>query len=115
VSAALWELAEAGGVDLVVDPGAIPVLPETLRLCAHFGLEPLGLIASGALLALVDPAGEAAVREALLREAIPCARIGEARDRAGASPRVLDAASGRPLHRFESDELVRALAQRTPG
>lgn len=108
LSAALWELAEASRLDLRVDPAAIPVLPETRRLCRHLGLEPLGLIASGALLALVDPARESDVRDACERAGIPCARIGGAFVRSGAETRVLDSTTGRPLVRFVRDELARA-------
>jgi hydrogenase maturation factor len=108
LSAALWELAGASGLDLRVDPAAIPVLPETRRLCRHLGLEPLGLIASGALLALVDPACETGVRAACEAVGIPCARIGEALGRSSGEAHVLDGTSGHPLARFVRDELARA-------
>lgn len=49
----LHELATAAGVGLEIDLAAIPVLPLARRLCAAFGLDPLGTIASGALLATV--------------------------------------------------------------
>jgi len=49
----LWELAQAAGVGLIVDQEQIPVLLETAALCAKFGLDPLGVIASGALLLVV--------------------------------------------------------------
>jgi hydrogenase maturation factor len=108
LSAALWELAEAGGVDLRVDPASVPVLPETRRLCAHLALEPLGLIASGALLVVADAAREPALRGACEAEAIPCVRIGDVVPRAGEAPRVVDAATGRTFPRFVRDELARA-------
>jgi hydrogenase maturation factor len=92
-----------------VDPEAVPVLPETRRLCGHLGLDPLGLIASGALLALVDPAHEAGVRTACEAAGIPCARIGEAFAPSGGEARVIDVASAQPFVRFVRDELARAL------
>jgi len=49
----LHEMATAAGVGLEIDLAAIPVLPLARRLCAAFGLDPLGTIASGALLATV--------------------------------------------------------------
>jgi hydrogenase maturation factor len=49
----LRELAIAANVGLVVDLDAIPVPELSARLCAEFGLDPLGTIASGALLATV--------------------------------------------------------------
>ncbi len=54
----LLELAFAAGVGLAIERAAIPVLPECQVLCQTLGLDPLGLIASGALL-LTCPAGEA--------------------------------------------------------
>jgi hydrogenase expression/formation protein HypE len=46
----LLEIARAAGTGLVVDLDAIPVLPEGELLCREFGLDPLGTIASGAIL-----------------------------------------------------------------
>ena len=52
----LAELAYASGCGLEVDLDAIHVPELSRRLCAHFGLDPLGVIASGALLAVAPPA-----------------------------------------------------------
>lgn len=49
----LHELATASQVGLEIDLAAIPVPPLARRLCAAFALDPLGTIASGALLATV--------------------------------------------------------------
>lgn len=48
---ALRELATASGTGLSVALDAIPVPELARRLCAEFGIDPLGAIASGALLA----------------------------------------------------------------
>jgi hydrogenase maturation factor len=45
-----WEMAAGSGVGLKLDLDRVPVYPETARLCELFGLNPYGLIASGALL-----------------------------------------------------------------
>jgi hydrogenase maturation factor len=77
VAAALWELAEASGNTLLVDPGAIPIPPLAARVCQALQLDPLEAIASGALLLCV-PSGDAArVREEIQAAGIPCAEIGE--------------------------------------
>ncbi len=47
----LLELALAAQSGLSVDLDAIPILPLAADLCAAFGLDPLGTIASGSLLA----------------------------------------------------------------
>ena len=55
VATGLQEIAVAAQVGLCVDLDAIPVPGLAQRLCAAFGLDPLGTIASGALLATVRP------------------------------------------------------------
>lgn len=51
VATALYELAVASGVGIEVDLDAIPISPLAAKLCAAYDLDPLGTIASGALLA----------------------------------------------------------------
>ncbi|MBI5233563.1 MAG: hydrogenase expression/formation protein [Deltaproteobacteria bacterium] len=54
LAAGLHELAIASRTGIIVYEERIPVLKETQRLCQRFGLDPMGLIASGALIASVD-------------------------------------------------------------
>ena len=75
----LAELAAAASTGLEVDVTRIPVLPETGRICGHLKLDPLRLIASGALLVGVPPSATADVVAALAAKAIPVTRIGSAR------------------------------------
>ena len=51
VASGLSELATAANVGMTVHLDAIPIPPLAARLCAAYGLDPLGAIASGALLA----------------------------------------------------------------
>jgi len=102
----LWELAAAAGVGLEVDEAAIPLLPETRVLCARLGLDPLGLIASGALLLAVAPEDTAAILGALEEAGIAAAHIGRVVERGQGL--VLRGATGeRSLPRFERDEIAR--------
>ena len=55
VASGLLEVAFAAGLGLRVDLDAIPVSDLAQRLCAEFDLDPLGTIASGALLATTAP------------------------------------------------------------
>ena len=71
VAAALFELATASGRRLTVDLDRITVHPHTTRLCAHFGLRPLGLIASGALLLTIAGGRAPAVLGAFRRRRTP--------------------------------------------
>lgn len=74
---AVWELAQASGYSVIIDPALVPVPPLSARICQALGLDPLGAIASGALL-LVVPAEECSrIQAALRNESIPCSQIGE--------------------------------------
>lgn len=50
VAAGIGEICMASKCGVLVQAGAITVLPETEALCRQFGLNPLGAISSGALL-----------------------------------------------------------------
>jgi hydrogenase maturation factor len=102
LASGLWELARASGVGLQVDRGAIAILPETGRLCGEFGIDPLGAIASGALLIAVDQEQVQRVLDALRGEGIAAAVIARAIE--GDEVRWQD---GSPLPRFDRDELAR--------
>jgi hydrogenase maturation factor len=105
VATGLWELAGAAGVGAVVDAGALPVLPETRAVCDLLNLNPLGLIASGALLAAVAPDDAGTIVEALQEEGIDAALIGEVRAKPGV---VLRGPEGdRAMPTFERDEIAR--------
>ena len=102
----LWELAEAAGVGLEVDESAIPVLPETRILCARLGLDPLGLIASGALLLAVSARDATRIIRALEEAGIAAACIGRAVGRERGLV-LRNATSERPLPNFDRDEIAR--------
>jgi len=73
----LHELASAARVGMMVEMGKIMILPETALLCQQLKLEPLGLIASGALL-IVAPEGDSnKIIGALQAEGIPATVIGK--------------------------------------
>jgi hydrogenase expression/formation protein HypE len=102
----LLELAAAAKVGLEVEEDAIPILPETQTLCTRLGLNPLGLIASGALLLAVAAEDANAVLTALEGVGIAAARIGQVVERKRGV--VLQVAAGaRPVPRFERDEITR--------
>ena len=106
VATGLHELAHAAGVGVHIDADPLPLLDAGAQLCAQFGLDPLGTIASGALLAAV-PAAHTAKAIATCRAAhIDCYAIGTIVD--AAHGRQLNSPSGdRPLPIFTSDEMVK--------
>lgn len=103
LASALWELAEACGQQMVVDPGAIPVPAIAAKICAALGLNPLASIASGALLMAVAPGDSAAIRSALIAEQIPCAEIGFVQ----AGEAIVCQVNGTVLPRPSRDEIAR--------
>lgn len=78
VATGLHELAEAAGVGLHIEREAIPMFPQTATLCAQYGLDPLGIIASGALLITVAPQETAQLLDAFQRQRIQASVIGRA-------------------------------------
>ena len=105
VATGLHELAEAGGVGIITNTSAILIRDETARLCEMFGVNPLGVISSGALLiAAADDAADG-VRRAVEAHGADCVAIARTTERAG---EVIDR-DGVKLPRFDSDEISKAL------
>ena len=77
IATALRELAEAAGVGLRIDRDRIMILPDAVELCRAFDLDPLGTIASGALLMTLSPTDAGLVLHALAREGIDAHFIGQ--------------------------------------
>jgi hydrogenase maturation factor len=107
----IWELATAAGVGARVETGELPLLPLGRRLCEHLGLDPLGLIASGALLLAVEPTAAAAVLQALEESGAPGHVIGQLTHTPGAVVMVDERGGKQPLPRFPEDELARLMAR----
>jgi len=105
----LAEMARAGGHGLRVKQETIPILPECREICAALDLDPMGLIASGCLLATVAPNQTGPALAELERAGISAAVIGQVCSREEGL--ILDSPSGvRPLPRFERDEVARYFA-----
>ncbi|HYN89624.1 MAG TPA: AIR synthase related protein, partial [Ardenticatenaceae bacterium] len=109
VATGLWELAQAAGLGIRVDQSALTPTELGARLCAEFGLDPLGTIASGALLMIVAFEDEAAVLGALAGAGIPARPVAVLTDIP--SEAVLVTAEGdQALPRFSADEVTRLFA-----
>lgn len=104
----LWEVAAAAGVGLEVEAQAIPVLDDCRIICQAASLDPLGLLASGALLITVPAAQTASLVDALGREGIPAYRIGRILDKS-AGIKMRTAAGLIDLPTFARDEVARML------
>jgi hydrogenase maturation factor len=107
VLGAIWEMAEASGCGFAVRADAIPVRLATREVCAALGVDPLRLIASGALL-IACRDGDAMVR-GLSSGGIEAAQIGALTPLAGG--RLLFHADGHAevVDSVGRDELYRVL------
>lgn len=109
IRAGLHEIAFASGVRIGVDLDRIPVLPPTARICRHYGIDPLGLIGSGALLVAVPPARASRLLRAWARNGIAGRVIGSVASGRGVRAR----SRGRrvPFPWLVRDEIIPALEQ----
>ena len=109
---ALHEVAAASGLGLAVEEGSVPILPTTEEVCHALGLNPLGLLASGALIATLPPPAVPKLLHALERNGIDAWEIGQVLP--PEEGRILFTRHGEelPLPVFDRDELARYLAQR---
>jgi hydrogenase expression/formation protein HypE len=103
---AIHELATAARVGVVIQRNHLAILEEAAVLCEAYGLDPLGTIASGALLIATPPEDAMRIQQALRTNQIQCAAIG----------RIVPPSEGiflhdgkelRPLPQYVRDEITR--------
>jgi len=102
----IWEMAQASGVGLDVNFDAVAIAPESRLLCEAYGLDPLGVIASGALLLALAPAEKGKLLAALAQAGIPAQVIGRA-TQPGAALTARRNGQAIPFPSFAVDEIAR--------
>ena len=110
LATALSELATATGLGLQVTYEQIQIYPECEAICALLGLDPLGLIASGALLVVVPRDAVQQALDALTQAGVSCAVIGTLTG-AGESAWLSRAGLREPMPVFTVDEFARYFAE----
>ena len=109
VAQGIHELALRSGVAIELSAAALPIKPATRLLCRALEIDPLGLLASGALLFTAAPEEARAAVAALQAAGIAAAEIGTVREGSGVT---LRAGSRRaPLPSFPQDEISRLSRQ----
>lgn len=103
----LFELVARSGLGLRVVREHISVFGETDAICTELALDPLKLIASGALLVAVAPDGTDSVLTALQAAGIPVSVIGEVRP-PGEGVTIVAAGSVQAMTPPDRDEITRA-------
>ena len=104
----LRELTRASNTGVVIYDDKIQYLEETSILCSEYKLDPLGVIASGALLIVVDPDDRDEVLRKLEQNDIECSVIGELTEKE-TGLKIMTDGKERELPFFEVDEIARVI------
>jgi hydrogenase expression/formation protein HypE len=107
----LHELAAAGGMGMLVEMEKITIFPETEILCQKLKLDPLGLLASGALLIAVAAGESEKVITALKVEGISASVIGKIWEREK-GVKLVKEGRVKNMPSFDRDEVARLFGGR---
>ena len=105
----LHELAMAAGVAVEVEIDRVPVYEESRVLCEAFDLNPLGVIASGALLITASPPDAEKILDRAGGQGVAMSRIGRVLGRGKPSVTMITSEGEVPLPFFDRDEVVKIL------
>lgn len=108
VITALREVAAASGLGLVVESESMPWLPESLVICEALGIDPLGLLGSGALIATLPASDVPRALRALDAVGVSGWEVGQMME-ASDGLWLIDRTGELPLPEFARDELARYL------
>jgi hydrogenase maturation factor len=100
------EMALASENEIEVDLGKVFVYEESRILCQAFGLNPLGVIASGALLLTIPPEDLSKLQKALGKASLPVQVIGQVR-KGSARVFTIDGKRKREMRPFDRDEILK--------
>ncbi len=106
----LHEIAIAARVEIVVDEARIPLFEESRIICEAFGLDPFGVIASGALLITASPFEAEKILEKASHEGVALTRIGRVCE-GKPSVNLITADGKETVPYFSRDELVKIFEQ----
>jgi hydrogenase maturation factor len=104
----LLELASVSKTGVIIYEEKIRCLEETSILCSEYELDPMGVIASGALLIVTCPDDSEAVTSKLVQGGIECSVIGKLTDKKDGLKMIIDGES-RDLPLFEVDEITKII------
>lgn len=110
LATAVREISTAAGQAIRVKSHLIPILPETQKICAALGLNPLGLIGSGALLVLCRRGRAESILAAWKKAGIPGTKIGIFQPDPPGVQAIDEKGENQPWPEFAVDEIARALS-----
>lgn len=114
VGAGVREIASASGLGAVMNRGLVPVLSETRAIADYFGIDPLGLLSSGALLGAVPAEHADAALRHCAESGIDVAIIGKLTSPSSGFT-LIEENRSIELPVFQTDEVSRALARVQKG
>jgi hydrogenase expression/formation protein HypE len=76
VLGAVWEMCQIAGKGARIDRAAVPVEPETVKVCDHFGINVLRLISSGSMIIIVPSDKKATMENELTKAGVAYSEIG---------------------------------------
>ena len=100
------EMALASEKEIEVDLKKIHIYEESRILCWEYGLNPLGVIASGALLLTAPPSDLSILQKSFRKASIPIQVIGQVK-KGRARVLAMDGKRKKELHPFPRDEILR--------
>jgi hydrogenase expression/formation protein HypE len=104
------ELADATGQGIEIDASKIHIYSETQAIADSLQIDPWGLIASGALLAVVSQESVAAVSRAFVDSGVPVAQIGRLTADRTERTLIIDGERG-AIPQFAVDEIARYFSE----
>ena len=105
----LREVAKASELGLAIEESSVPILSECQEVCEALGLDPLGLLASGALLITLPTADVPGLLTSLEGEGINGFEIGTMIE-AAEGLQMVEFHGETPLPEFSRDELARYMS-----
>ncbi len=103
----LHELSMAAGVEIEVERDRIPIYEESRVLCEAFGLDPMGVIASGALLITASPPETEKILDYAHQHGVTMTMIGRVKTAGSPSVTMVTSKGYEPVPYFERDEVVK--------
>ena len=106
----LHEMARCSEVGMVVWPEKIHIFPECRDLCREFGIDPVGVIASGGLLVAAHQSRSQEIVDALAANGVHCSIIGRVTE--AEAGLLFEAENGKyPIPIFAIDEITKIFSQ----
>ena len=106
LSTGVIEMADIAGLGATINKSSVHCYPETEAVCAHYGLDPIGIISSGALLIIQAPEDTEVVLDTLRKEGIEAGVIGSLTGK-DEGLKIMEDGAAKEFPAFEVDEIAR--------